>query len=101
MVVPVTLAVAVGAVFAVDLAAVLGMALRETGRGFGSGTLDAAAASVANADHAMVSARPVAKTLDRAVVDRAVNRKAFGRVNWITAFLRSESSIDDALGPFE
>jgi hypothetical protein len=47
----------------------------------------------------MLSARPVATLTDKAsdrLIDRAVDRKAAARADWVTAFLRGESSI--ALG---
>ncbi|WP_244548963.1 hypothetical protein [Bradyrhizobium canariense] len=72
----------------------MGMALRAIGRGFGSGTF--AVAAVASADNARVSTRLVANAFDK-TMDKAVDRKAAARVNWLTAFLRGESSIDDAL----
>jgi hypothetical protein len=85
-----------GVAFATD--AVLGTTLRAIGRGFGSGTLAVAEACVAGADSPMARTRPVANTRNKAV-DRAVDRKAAARVE-VTAFLRGESSIVDALGLF-
>jgi hypothetical protein len=66
--------------------------LRTTGRGLGNGTFVLAEASVANVANPMASAKPAAATPDRAV-DRAINRKAVPPVNWVTAFLRGESSL--------
>src|ERR1700761_3926660 len=68
------------AVFAADV--VLGTTLRAIGRGFGSGILDLAAASVAHAANPTASAR---------VVVIAVDRNAAARAEGITAFLCVES----------
>jgi hypothetical protein len=59
---------------------VLGTTLRAIGRGLGRGTL--ARASTASADKPIVSARVVAK---------AVDRNAAARMNGVTMFLRGES----------
>jgi hypothetical protein len=72
--------------------AFLETALRTTGRGLGSGTFALVEASAANAANPMASAKPVAATQDRPV-DRAINRKAVPPLNWVTAFLRGESSL--------
>jgi hypothetical protein len=50
----------------------------------------------AYAGNPVVSARLVAKVIDKAndkLIDRAVDRRAAARLGWVTAFLRSESSI--------
>jgi uncharacterized protein YjbI with pentapeptide repeats len=50
----------------------------------------------AYAGNPMVSARPVATPTDKAsdrLIDNAVDRKAAARADWVTAFLRGESSI--------
>jgi hypothetical protein len=70
----------------VSLAEVLGTTLRAIGRGFGSGTLGLVAASAANADNPTASARLVARA-----VDKAVDRNAAARADWVTSFLRGES----------
>jgi hypothetical protein len=70
----------------VSLVEVLGTTLRAIGRGFGSGTLGLVAASAANADNPTASARLVARA-----VDKAVDRNAAARADWVTSFLRGES----------
>jgi hypothetical protein len=62
------------------------------GRGLGNGTFALVEASAANAANPMASTKLVAATQDRAV-DRAINRKTVPLANWLTAFLRGESSL--------
>jgi uncharacterized protein YjbI with pentapeptide repeats len=46
----------------------------------------------ANAGNPMASTRFAAKVIDK-IIDKAVDRKAAARADWVTAFLRGESSI--------
>ena len=46
----------------------------------------------ANAGNPVVSARLTDKANDK-LIDKAVDRKAAARADWVTAFLRGESSI--------
>jgi len=89
---------------------VFGTTLRAIGRALGNGTfalvwpsatlafawpsaaLDLACPSAAGAGRPIASVRLTAKTVDRAAVDRAVDRKAVARANRVTTFLRGESS---------
>jgi hypothetical protein len=66
-----------------------------------SGLVVSALAGVsADAGNPVVSARLIDKANDR-LIDKAVDRKAAARADWVTAFLRGESSIPLALGLFD
>ncbi len=88
------------AAWSADLGAASGLALAcLTPAGLAAASDLAASGWVgvsADAGNPVASARLVASAIDKAndkLIDRAVDRKAAARADWVTAFLRGESSI--------